>query len=547
MKIALYRKYRSKKFEDVIGQESAAAALKNQIKSGKIGHSYIFTGIRGTGKTSFARILAKAVNCPNNVDGEPCGECEICHGIDDGTILDVTEIDAASNSGVDNIRELRDETAYAPNLCKMRVYIIDEVHMLTKEAFNALLKIMEEPPSHVMFILATTEIHKVPATILSRCQRFDLKRISHENIVKHLMHISELEGIDLHEDGAALIARLSDGAMRDALSLLDTCSSLGGTVDEEAVARLTGLANKEYLFALTKCIREKDLSALFIKLSELYENSLDATRLCTELTRHIRNLLMMKLSGKAALNDCSSEDIKKYGEQCSDFSTDELLSILRIVGDTADKLGGSIDRMLLVELMFIRLCDMQMSVTPAAAAQPDAAARTSAQRSADEAPWDIPLKQTASQPKAELRQETPREQIQCADENKSPEAAKPRQKPSVQGEPVPIAQWPQVIENLRTKSGMLFGFLQKSKAYLTDTHVLIEASDIFMQHVRDNADSKNLIKKAIAEITGINLPIGPFTAQAAVAAQQENQKKPDNGLDELIALAQDSGIDVEIK
>ncbi len=538
MKIALYRKYRSKRFADVIGQEAAATALKNQIRSGKLGHSYIFTGIRGTGKTSFARILAKAVNCPNAQDGEPCGECEICCGIDDGSILDVTEIDAASNSGVDNIRDLRDETAYAPAVCKMRVYIIDEVHMLTKEAFNALLKIMEEPPAHVLFILATTEIHKVPATILSRCQRFDLKRISQEDIAAHLLHVASLEQIDLTEQGAALIARLADGAMRDALSILDTCASLGETVDEQTVARLTGLANKDYLFALAQLLQSGDLSGIFVKLGELYENSLDATRLCTELIRHVRNLLMVRLAGKAALRDCSNEEVERYKQQSAQFETDRLLWMLRVMGETADKLGNATDRMLLVELMFVRLCGQQPAEPP--------------ERIQASVPQTKPVKaaeKPAAQPAHEMS--APAGAVQSTSPvDTAPGAAVAKeiqQKPANPHQAVLLESWPQVVASLQAKSGMLYAFLADSRAYLTKTHVLIEAQDIFMKYVRDHADAKDLIKKALLEAAGISLPIGPYDPQKYGAVQAEPVSAAPSPLDELIERARESGVEVEIR
>ena len=226
---ALYRKWRPQRFEDVVAQRGIVTALRNQVASGRVGHAYLFTGVRGTGKTTCAKIFAKAVNCLHPKDGDPCGECEICKGIDNGSILDVVEMDAASNNGVDDIRDLRDETAYTPSACHYKVYIIDEVHMLSTAAFNALLKTLEEPPAHVIFILATTEIQKVPATILSRCQRYDFTRIGPEDIAQRVEYIAGQEGLELTTDGAELISRLADGAMRDALSILDTCAGLGRT------------------------------------------------------------------------------------------------------------------------------------------------------------------------------------------------------------------------------------------------------------------------------------------------------------------------------
>ena len=251
---ALYRKWRPKTFSDVVGQAGITAALQNQITHDKVGHAYLFTGTRGTGKTSCAKIFAKAVNCPHRTGADPCCECEICKGIDNGSVMDVVEIDAASNNGVDNIRDLRDETAYTPSQCTYKVYIIDEVHMLSTAAFNALLKIMEEPPAHVIFILATTEIHKVPATILSRCQRYDFMRIKPQDIEARLLYVAGQEGIQLAQDAAELISRLADGAMRDALSILDTCAGVGGEVTQQLVRRMAGVTDKSYLFDISDAV-----------------------------------------------------------------------------------------------------------------------------------------------------------------------------------------------------------------------------------------------------------------------------------------------------
>ena len=235
---ALYRKYRPKSFSDVYGQDHVISTLKNEINENRISHAYLFTGSRGTGKTTCAKILAKAVNCENSIDGEPCNECEVCRGLDSGAIYDVVEIDAASNNGVDNIRDLREEANYTPTRGRYRVYIIDEVHMLSAGAFNALLKTLEEPPAHVIFILATTEVHKLPATILSRCQRFDFKRIQPETMAVRLKEVASLEGMELNDDAAVLIARIADGALRDGLSILDQCASRSKTVFRISLIRV---------------------------------------------------------------------------------------------------------------------------------------------------------------------------------------------------------------------------------------------------------------------------------------------------------------------
>ena len=298
---ALYRKWRPKKFADVVGQEAIVTALQNQIAAGRIGHAYLFTGTRGTGKTTCAKIFAKAVNCLDASGPDPCGECVVCKGIDDGSILDVSEIDAASNNSVDDIRNLRDETAYLPAMCRYKVYIIDEVHMLSTSAFNALLKTMEEPPEHVIFILATTEVQKVPATILSRCQRYDFQRITADKIADRLEYVAGQEQIALDHGAAGLIGRLADGAMRDALSILDTCAGVSNEVSEELVRRMAGVTDRRYLFEISDAIAAKDAVAALQKIAELRQQSVDMRRLCMELAGHYRNLMLSALPGGTGL------------------------------------------------------------------------------------------------------------------------------------------------------------------------------------------------------------------------------------------------------
>ena len=300
---ALYRKWRPRKFADVVGQEAIVTALQNQIAAGRIGHAYLFTGTRGTGKTTCAKIFAKAVNCLDTTSPDPCGECAVCKGIDEGTILDVSEIDAASNNSVDDIRDLRDETAYLPAVCKYKVYIIDEVHMLSTSAFNALLKTMEEPPEHVIFILATTEVQKVPATILSRCQRYDFQRITADKIAGRLEYVAGQENIELDHNAAELIGRLADGAMRDALSILDTCAGVSNTVDEALVRRMAGVTDRKYLFEISDAIAARDAVKALQEIAALRQQSVDMRRLCMELAGHYRNLMLSALPGGISVGE----------------------------------------------------------------------------------------------------------------------------------------------------------------------------------------------------------------------------------------------------
>ena len=291
---ALYRKWRPKVFSDVIGQEHITETLKKQVAEGRTSHAYLFTGTRGTGKTTCARILAKAVNCLHPEDGAPCNQCEACRGIDSGSLLDVTELDAASNSRVDDIRELLSESVYTPTVLKKRVYIIDEVHMLSTQAFNALLKTIEEPPEHLMFILATTELHKVPATILSRCQRFTFKRILPRDMEKHLLGIAQAEQIDLTPDGAEILARMANGALRDALSLLDQCRVAQGQLDSRAVLEVLGLAGNLQTAQLMRHILDRNVQAALLLLNELYAGGKDVGAVLGELSTLTRDLLLRK-------------------------------------------------------------------------------------------------------------------------------------------------------------------------------------------------------------------------------------------------------------
>ena len=367
---ALYRKWRPRTFEDVVGQQGIVAALKNQIATGRVGHAYLFTGTRGTGKTTCAKIFAKAVNCQDKTSPDPCGVCQICKGIDDGSILDVVEIDAASNNGVDNIRDLRDETAYTPSACAYKVYIIDEVHMLSIAAFNALLKIMEEPPSHVIFILATTEIHKVPATILSRCQRYDFGRIKPEDIAARVSYVAAQEQLELTEGAAALIARLADGALRDALSILDTCAGVSTQIDEELVRRMAGVTDRSYLFRISDALHNKNATEALAEVAQLRQQSVDMKRLCEELISHYRNLMLAALpGGKALLSGVAPEEEARYLQTAEGIRQGESVRAIRLLGSALEKMGRGTDQRIELELALFALTE-----TPQTAQQPVQAA-----------------------------------------------------------------------------------------------------------------------------------------------------------------------------
>ena len=378
---ALYRKWRPQRFEDVVGQRAIVTALKNQITANRVGHAYLFTGVRGTGKTTCAKIFAKAVNCLHPVNGDPCGECEICKGIDNGSILDVVEMDAASNNGVDDIRDLRDETAYTPSACKYKVYIIDEVHMLSTAAFNALLKTLEEPPAHVIFILATTEIQKVPATILSRCQRYDFTRIGPEDIARRVEYIAGEEKLELSPDGAELIARLADGALRDALSILDTCAGVTAKIDADVVRRMAGVTDRSYLFHISDALEAQDGATALAQLAQLRQQSVDVKRLTEELIAHYRALMLAALpGGQSLLSGVSPEEEALYLEKGPQLGQREAIRAIRALGSALEHMTRGSDQRIELELALFGLSEppQQPQAVPVQAAPVRAAAQPAA-------------------------------------------------------------------------------------------------------------------------------------------------------------------------
>ena len=359
---ALYRKWRPKTFADVVGQERITETLQRQVAEGRLSHAYLFTGTRGTGKTTCAKILARAVNCEQPENGNPCNRCPSCLGIESGRFLDVVELDAASNNGVDSVRALRDEAIYSPAQVKKRVYIVDEVHMLSTPAFNALLKILEEPPEHLMFILATTELHKVPATILSRCQRFSFRRIRPQDIVGRLNYIAQQEHIDLKEDGAALLARLSDGALRDALSLLDQCAAAGGAIDAPAVLDALGLAGNVQTAQLMSLILSRDTRGALELLGKLYDGGKDVGAVLGELSTLSRELLIRATAGEGgesllsgAYDSATLENLSRQGTSA------RFIQLCTLLQETAAQLQFSVNRRTDAELCILKLCDETLS------------------------------------------------------------------------------------------------------------------------------------------------------------------------------------------
>ena len=525
---ALYRKWRPQRFEDVVAQRGIVTALRNQIATGRVGHAYLFTGVRGTGKTTCAKIFAKAVNCLHPQNGDPCGECEICRGIDNGSILDVVEMDAASNNGVDDIRDLRDETAYTPSACHYKVYIIDEVHMLSTAAFNALLKTLEEPPAHVIFILATTEIQKVPATILSRCQRYDFTRIGPEDIAQRVEYIAGQEGLELSGEGAELISRLADGAMRDALSILDTCAGVTAKIDADVVRRMAGVTDRSYLFHISDALEAQDAAAALAQLAQLRQQSVDVKRLTEELIAHYRALMLAALpGGQSLLSGVSPEEEKLYLEKGPRMGQREAIRAIRALGNALEHMTRGSDQRIELELALFSLSEppQQVAVQAVPAARPAVPAQEAPRPFAS-----APVKPFVCAPAASApAQEVPAVQPQPEPKPEytaDPALNKPRK---VAAEGInPFPQWAEVIKLLQEQDPMLYTYLKKSKGYFDGTRVLIDGGKTFRDFIRANKESQKLIKKLIAQVSGVAVPIGPYeskTVNRASANAEESLRK----------------------
>ncbi len=400
MYLALYRKYRPRSFDDVISQEHITTTLKNQIINNSAGHAYLFTGSRGTGKTTCAKILSMAVNCDRPENGNPCMKCDRCREILDGTATDVLEMDAASNRGLEDVRKLREEVSYTPVSCKYRVYIIDEVHMLTNEAFNALLKTLEEPPPHVKFILATTELHKVPATISSRCQRFEFHRVNVNDSAKRLMEIAEKEGFSLDEDAAVLISRLSDGGMRDALSVLDRCASNDDHVTSSVVRECAGIADNHHIYEFAEMIAARDTGGCIRLLSDLHNRSKDIALLINDLIEHYRDLMIYKSAPQDSdLLFALPDEVGIVARISGMYSMAEVMNCLSLLSDCAENIGRTKQRKTLAEMCLIKMC--------ARGGQPPAEQYTNA------AP-PVPPVQTAAKPQPTPPKSAPKQEAPAA-------------------------------------------------------------------------------------------------------------------------------------
>ena len=496
--MALYRKYRPKTFSEVVGQKVVVQSLRNQVSSGKIGHAFLFTGTRGTGKTSCAKIFAKAINCQNSHNGEPCLECDVCKGIENESVYDVTEMDAASNNSVEDIRDILSEVMYLPVMAKYKVYIIDEVHMLSTAAFNALLKTLEEPPAHVVFILATTELHKVPATILSRCQRYDFNKLSIEEIGEALMYIADCEGIDLSVSAARTIASLADGAMRDATSILDTCLSRGNVIDDNTVADVAGISKQEEILNLADCIIKRDLASALQEILFLEQKSVDIKRLCEELITHFRNLLLANLPKSTyQLLNVSQERFEALKKQADTTNFAFIQTALNAFTTAFDSISKGQNPKIALDIAIYNLCNTQ--IVPVAVQ---------------------PAAQEARQPAAQPQQPA----VQTAAEEK----------------PTVFAQWFDTIDIVGTVEKPLYSLLKGSHAYLYKNIVYIDGNEALNNYLRGNKEAAAIVKNAIEKACGKKHNIGGYKN----IAHMFEEKKADD-LTDILSL-RDSGVEVTI-
>ncbi len=534
----LYRKWRPQTFDDVAGQEHISSTLKKELISGRLNHAYLFTGSRGTGKTTCAKILAKAANCLDLQNGNPCGMCEICRGIDNGSVLDIVEMDAASNRKIDDIRQIIDEVQFKPTKCKYRVYIVDEVHMLTTEAFNALLKTLEEPPEHVIFILATTEVHKLPQTILSRCQRFDFHRIPPRAIADRLLFVAEQEEAVLSDSAAMLIASVADGALRDGLSLLDRCISISSEIDEDVVRNAAGLARKTYLYELSSCIINKNTAKSLEIIDRLYAESKDMARLCDELIAHFRAFMLIKSVKNPRDILVMSDDEFEEAQTHSDYlSLADIIYYMDVLSRTYQRMGkGTGDRTEL-EMALVKLSSPELDSTNEALVQRITALEKAVKKgitlnyqpdAPDSDDQNIPVEKTEIQPEpvAVEQNSTAQSATKLTDAQKKPQQKAPIAKPApTPAAPVtrtaanlddiyrnakPFPDWVEVVNNMKPISRAIAAAFSGSSAYVSGGYLLIDTSNEMAFELLKNGQRREEIRKIILETTGRVYKLGPY-------------------------------------
>lgn len=530
----LYRKWRPKTFDDVSGQEHITTTLVNELKSGRINHAYLFTGSRGTGKTTCAKILAKAVNCLSPENGNPCGKCENCIAAEDGSFQDIVEMDAASNRRIDDIRSVIDGAVFTPAKGKYKVYIIDEVHMLTQEAFNALLKTLEEPPSHVIFILATTEVHKLPATIISRCQRFDFHRINPHVIKDRLKYVVEQEGCSITDDAALLIAAIADGALRDALSLTDRCIGLcGGEITLSVVREAAGLSGRGYVYDMASSCINKNCGEALELIAKLYGESKDMARLCEELTEHFRNLMLLKsVKNPEDILVVGRDELEVLKSHAERISLSEIVHIMDVLGSAFERMNRGADSRTEMETAVVKLCSPQLDVTEDAVLSRIGALERTVNRLMNmissgtlTVQKDDNLNKNAeTSNKPETSESTAEfKDIENSENTVSNQAEDPqissrepqRKRGAVDVDEIyrnakPFPNWKEVVENLRKYSKTISAAFDGTKAYVSGRYILIDSpSDIPFQLLKQSSQREK-IREAVLEITGATYSLGPY-------------------------------------
>ena len=580
----LYRKYRPQSFDDVYGQDHVTVTLRNELRLGRVHHAYLFTGSRGTGKTTCAKILSKAVNCLDLRDGDPCGKCENCRGIDSGEILDVVEMDAASNRGIDDIRAIIDEVAFAPARAKYRVYIVDEVHMLSRDAWNALLKTLEEPPAHVVFILATTEVNKIPETILSRCQRFDFHRISPADISARLTEISEKEGVTLSEEAALLIAVIADGAMRDAISLLDRCIGISPDVTVEVVRSAAGLAAQGHLFELANCTINKNVTRALEIVNTLYQDSKDMASLCEELQNHFRSLMLIKTVSKPReLVVMSDREFDAASAEAAYLSLPDILYNMDVLTRARARMRDCVSPRTELEMALVKLCSPQLDKTdealfarvtalekaikllqsgnalpspalPLANApdkqlpkQPAPAAEEKKEEKEPSAPpvQDKPAEEKPKEEKPIVENKPEKER----EKEKEPAAPAPAPQPARKGQvdmtelinnATPFELWPDVVSNLRHYSRAISAAFEDTNAYVSGDFLLIETNHEIAFELLKKSSQREEIRKAVQEVTGRVYRLGPYKLP-------EKKESKDDVLDGFVDRLKNMGVKVTVE
>lgn len=527
--LALYRKWRPMVFEDVVEQEHVVKTLKNSIHSGRIAHAYLFCGTRGTGKTTMAKIFSRAVNCTDSKNGDPCNQCEICKGIINGSLLDVVEIDAASNNSVDNVRDIRDEVIYTPSKATYKVYIIDEVHMLSTGAFNALLKTLEEPPSHVVFILATTEPHKLPATILSRCQRFDFRRIPVESIVKRIEYIAKESGIDIQREASKLIAKLSDGALRDAISILDQCISLGNKeLTYEDVLAVVGLVTDTFISEVVDAVKDKEIDKVLRAVDKLVMDGKNITQFVSELVLYYRNLLICRLvSNPEEIIEVSKESIDRMKGQCKTLEQFEIISFIKELSSLEAALKWSAHPRVLLETALIKLCESRVDLGDSSMADRIQALENKIR--------DIMEKGIAVSDVGSKAQKA--NGSDGNDKTFAPDVVKKIEKRNTAGSVKGLEVWGDVLKELKKNGRMvLYTNLLDTKVIEVDSKfvgVVFKGGSSFNKMFVSKAENLEVVESYLSECMGKDVRIKCMDEEDTVETSKKEEK------DELIEKAQD--------